>query len=272
MQVIDFINGKGYKLIRFPDGEPHLELEPLNRKEPVSVRCRITNSDDLFLFMQLADILKRQCVAVMELEIFYLMGTRCDRLFDLNRPFTLSLVADVVNSLGAACVSLYEPHSVRACQLIRNVFSAHFTKTIVRGLQERGDYRLVAPDNGALERYDEDELSVICQKHRDEATGALTGFSVRALKDVSGQNLLVFDDLCDGGGTFVGLAPKLRGLAPKSLSLAVTHAVQRAGIDRVAAYYDKVFITNSYKEWGSEDLPENVEVLNIDCREQWWGE
>lgn len=268
MQVIDFINGKGYKVVKFPDGELHLELDSLNRKEPVAVKCRITNSDELFLMMQLHDVLKRQCIEVDIIEIYYLMGMRCDRLFDMNRPFTLSLVSDVINAFGARCVCLYEPHSDRALRLIKNSSRCCMTEFLVGKLRDRDKYFLVAPDKGASERYLGFDFSVICQKHRDEATGNLTGFSARPLTNVSDRSLLVVDDLCDGGGTFVGLAPKLRELAPKSLSLLVTHAVQRAGIDRVAAYYDKVFITDTYKDWSSEDLADNVEVFRIDDFEQ----
>lgn len=268
MQVIDFINGKGYKVVKFPDGELHLELDALNRKEMVSIKCRITNSDELFLMMQLHDILKRQCIEVDIIEIYYLMGMRCDRLFDMSRPFTLSLVSDVINAFGARSVYLYEPHSERALRLIKNSGRYCMTEFVVGKLRDREKYYLVAPDKGAFDRYNNSDFSVICQKHRDEATGSLTEFSAKSLTNVSDKNLLVVDDLCDGGGTFVGLAPKLRELAPKSLSLLVTHAVQRAGIDRVAAYYDKVITTDTYKDWSSEDLADNVEVFRIDDFEQ----
>ena len=99
---------------------------------------------------------------------------------------------------------------------------------------------------------------------RNEATGELQGFRATPKEDVTGRDLLVIDDLCDGGGTFVGLAPKLRELNPKSLSLLVTHAIQKQGIEKVAAVYDKVSITDSYKDWTKESLPANVTVFKID--------
>ena len=67
MQVIDFINKRGYEVISFPDGEKHLKINQLDRKEDVEVICRITNSDELFLLMQLSDILNRQCVRVSKI-------------------------------------------------------------------------------------------------------------------------------------------------------------------------------------------------------------
>lgn len=257
-----------YKVITFPDGEKHLELAPLNRKESVNVICRITNSDDLFILMQLADILKRQCVEVETLYISYLMGMRCDRLFDVNRPFTLGIVADVINSLGALSVFIHEPHSTRALRLINNAFSMDVTYPLMMTIakeynetqaKEHGDMLFVAPDFGAQKRYGA-KFAVVCSKVRDEATGKLLNFNVEENLPVKGRDLLVVDDLCDGGGTFVGLAPKIRDLKPKSLSLLVAHAVQKEGIERVAAVYDKVYITNTYKDWRAEKLPVNVVV------------
>lgn len=258
--MIDLINRKGCKVIEFPDGELHLELDELNRKEGVNIDCRICNGNDLFLLMQLSDILKRQCVEVGEICIGYLMGMRCDRLFDLNRPFTLGIVADVINSFNARRVCVYEPHSVRTMNEIKNCTYVSITEKLVDELC--ANFLLVAPDNGAYERYDR-EFAVICSKKRNAATGELLGFDADAQDEVEGKDLLVVDDLCDGGGTFVGLAPKLRELKPKSLSLLVTHAVQKKGIENVAAVYDKVYITDTYKDWTKEDLPSNVNVYVV---------
>lgn len=265
MRLIDLTRpSDNYKVITFPDGEKHLELAPLNRKEYVNIRCRITNGDDLFILMQLADILARQCVEVDTVEILYLMGMRCDRLFDINRPFSLKLVADVINRLNASDVEIAEAHSNRVLSLISNSNTLRVTNYIARTLfTQNPNLRLVAPDKGATERYVTFNFSVICKKVRDEATGALLSFEAEAKDEVKGCDLLVIDDLCDGGGTFVGLAPKLRELQPKSLSLVVTHAVQLNGIKRVAEVYDKVYITNSYKEWQNEELPSNVKVFNV---------
>lgn len=263
MQTIDLINMKGCKVIKFPDGELHLELEDINRKDCVSIRCRITNSDDLFVLMQLSDILNRQCLEVVGIHIYYLIGMRCDRLFDINRPFTLGIVANVINSFHSDYIKIYEPHSYRTTSEIRHSIVADVTMDNYSNYFAHSN--VVFPDAGAKTRYGRLAANscVLCSKKRDEATGRLLDFEVNCDKDVSQDDLVVIDDLCDGGGTFVGLAPKLRALNPKSLSLLVTHAVQRKGIENVASVYDKVCITNSYKDWGKEDLPKNVQVIDI---------
>ena len=48
------------------------------------------------------------------------------------------------------------------------------------------------------------------------------------------------------------------------MSLLVTHAIQKQGVEKVAAVYDKVYITDTYKDWTKESLPANVTVFKVD--------
>lgn len=259
MQKIDFIKGKGYEVISFPDGEKHLKINKLDRKDTVEIICRITNSDDLFLLMQLSDILNRQCVCVKKITIPYLMTMRCDRLFSFEQPFSLKIVADVINSFNAKKVVIIEPHSNTCLDLIKNSEAVYLS----HGMIEHATC-VCYPDNGAFKRYSSYLLMgysyIKCSKVRDIETGSITSFSIDEISDSKDcDEIIVIDDLCDGGGTFVGIASKLRELKPSKLTLVVTHAVQKAGIERVAKVYDQVVITNSYKDW--DNLPENVRIV-----------
>ena len=46
-------------------------------------------------------------------------------------------------------------------------------------------------------------------------------------------------------------------------NIVVTHMVNPKGIQTLSAHYDKVFFTNSYKDWENEELPINVSVLKV---------
>ncbi len=271
MQIINLINQTGCKITTFPDGEKHVTLDELDRKQPVTIHCRITCADDLFCLMQVADVLKRQEMVIHTIFISYLMTARCDRLFDINRPFSLKLVADIINGMEAYNVAIIEPHSDRSLLLIKRssgiittteLFNAHLLP------QEDLDIVVALPDKGAKERYRYIQQSriptVTCNKVRDPESGKLLSFEVETEEVVcEGKDIVLMDDLCDGGGTFLGLAPKLRELAPKSLSLLITHAIQLEGIQKVAEAYDHVYITDSFKDWDKEELPENVTVFKI---------
>ena len=259
MQKIDFTKGVGYEVISFPDGEKHLKINKLDRKDTVEIICRITNSDDIFLLMQLSDILNRQCIVVEKITIKYLMTMRCDRLFSFEQPFSLKIVADVINSFNAKKVVIIEPHSNTCLDLIKNSEAWYTSK----GLLEYPT-TVCFPDKGAFTRYATNMIMrphIVCSKVRDVETGKITSFSIdKVYKYKQDSEIIVVDDLCDGGGTFIGIAHKLLELNPKKLILAVTHAVQKEGIERVAGVYDEVIITNSYKDWQNEDLPDNVKV------------
>ena len=262
MQTIDFTKGVGYEVISFPDGEKHLKINKLDRKDTVEIICRITNSDDLFLLMQLSDILNRQCVRVEKITIPYLMTMRCDRLFSFEQPFSLKIVADVINSFNAKQVVIIEPHSSTCLDLIKNSKAEY----IIDKLTDGDSFIFCLPDKGAVSRYGSNGFvhkPIICTKKRDIETGKLTGFEIEDLGDYQeGMVVIVADDLCDGGGTFVGIAEKIRELNPYSLVLAVVHAVQRSGIERVAKVYDQVVIANTYKDW--DNLPNNVLISNME--------
>jgi ribose-phosphate pyrophosphokinase len=266
MNKINFITGEGFKVITFPDGEKHLKVNELNPKEAVDIICRITNSDDLFLLMQLSDIIQRQELVVRRLYITYLMGMRCDRVFSMNEAFTLKIITNVINSFNAVEVWIEEPHSLRT-EMMTKGYGHNITLEFVR--KRLGAYTVCLPDEGAYMRYGKYGAGsyVLCKKKRDVETGELSGFAICNTYRYRNHNgIVVIDDLCDGGGTFVGIAELLRKeLAPKELVLVVTHAVQEAGLKKVASVYDKVYITDSYKDWSNvENLPSNISVIKLE--------
>lgn len=87
---------------------------------------------------------------------------------------------------------------------------------------------------------------------------------IKALPEGTLCPIRVLDDLCDGGGTFVGIAKELRKAAPnRKLSIYVTHMVNPKGILNLSENYNEVYFTNSYKDWQNETLPSNVKVIEI---------
>lgn len=268
MQILDLIRPMEsdikYEMITFPDGEPHIKLGNIDRKDEVRVKCRIKNPTDLFILMQVGDILNRQGVA-FSITIYYLMSMRMDRVISFNEAFSLSIVAKVINSLNPEYVSVLEPHSKVTHKLITSIWGSPYVENYSRF----GDYLYVLPDKGAWKRYSLPlERKVYCSKIRDLNTGKLSGFKVEnpnVIKDNPSKSLLVVDDLCDGGGTFAGIAKELREIDPdRKLDIYVTHMVNPKGIITLSKNYDNVYFTNSYKNWEEENgLPANVNVIKV---------
>lgn len=267
MQIINLINkDKGdivYDIINFSDGEKHIKfITEINRKDSVKVICRITSMDELFILMQVGDILNRMEVE-WALVITYLMGMRMDRVMSFNEAFSLKIVAKTINDMHPDAVFVVEPHSDRTLKLINNSTPLMNRFAEAAMTDPEHNYMVVFPDAGAKLRYGkalENKVPMMtCHKKRDPATGKLSGFGIdnpEVLNEYPECNaFFVIDDLCDGGGTFCGIADQLKELRPDfHRTLAITHAVSARGIYKVMDYYNDLFITNSYADWGNDQF------------------
>lgn len=136
------------------------------------------------------------------------------------------------------------------------------------------NYQVVFPDAGAKDRYGSQYKCVCAEKVRDIATGQIQSIKILnpELLSENDKPILVVDDLCDGGGTFVGIAAELRKYTDKELNIFVVHMVNPRGIENLSKTYDHVYFTNSYKDWNGFKaefgkavplLPENVTQINV---------
>ena len=249
-----------FKIIVFPDGEPHIILGEIDRKCSFKVICRITNPTDLFIVAQVGDILNRQGVS-FTISIKYLMSMRMDRVMSFNEAYSLRIVMRILKATGAKGIYVLEPHNKIAILDNGGIIMPANKPDFL-------EYLPVFPDKGAFERYRYSfGDAIICSKVRDTSTGKLTGFSIEnpeLFKSIPDKPLMVIDDLCDGGGTFAGIAELLEKECPdRPKSIYVTHAVNARGIENMSKHYNNVYITDSYKDWQLEELPKNVTVIEI---------
>jgi len=263
MNTLNLINKEkgdvSYEIITFPDGEPHIKITDLDRKEDIEVICRIANPTDLFILMQVGNILNRQGI-IFTLKIGYLMSMRMDRVMNFGEAYSLEIVASIINSLNARKVKILEPHSEKTLTLIKRS----------KGINDNillGDYLRVYPDEGAAKRYNANPMTdVIFKKKRNLNDGRI--ISIEPINpDVlyrSAKPIMVIDDLCDGGMTFKLIADCLKKEVPnREKNIVVTHMVNPKGIETLSVNYDNVTFTNSYKDWEKENLPQNVNVITV---------
>ena len=276
MQILNLTNQEKsdikYTISHFPDGEVQITLGEFSRKDNIEVRCRITNAEELFLVKQVFDILDRNEV-VYDVFISYLMGMRMDRVMDFNRPFTLKIVADILKSSKARSFNVLEPHSSRTVGLLGMAYEPAVEQIVPN---ELSNYQLVFPDAGAKKRYETlfyfgfDSDTIFCSKVRDIKTGKILSIKVDNPEQISDKQMLIVDDLCDGGGTFVGVAEAIRAIKPDAkLNIKVIHMVNHKGIENLSKNFDNVYFTNSYCDWESGykvnglKFPNNVTQINV---------
>ena len=253
-----------YSISRFPDGEVQISLGDFSHKEQIQVKCRITNAEDLFILMQVLDILDRHEVSYV-LSIYYLMGMRMDRVMNFNRPFTLKIVLNSLKNCNADNIEILEPHSDIYYDYR---FGGKFTELYIEGSPSNTvwhGYQMVLPDAGAKERYDYQYVgtALVCSKVRDLTTGKILEIKIDNPEAISDKPLLILDDLCDGGDTFCGIAKAFNslGISKERLNIAVTHMVNPKGIKNLSENFNHIWFTNSYKDW--DNLPKNVTMLKV---------
>jgi ribose-phosphate pyrophosphokinase len=244
-----------FQSFMFAGGEPHIKINPnFDVTETVTVTHRLNSFNDLGLLCLAVDALKQMHAKLGMLFIPYYPAARQDRLMVKGEPLSVKVYADIINTMGFEKVMVFDAHSevtpalVNNCEVITN---NAFIKQVIETIGH--DVLLVSPDGGALKKiYKVSEylggIEVIeCSKNRDVKTGKLKGFKVYA-DDLQGKNCLIVDDICDGGGTFIGLAQELKNKNAGNLYLAVSHGIFSKGVDDLKPYFTQLFTTNSFKE------------------------
>lgn len=172
---------------------------------------------------------------------------------------------NLINSMNPESVNVLEPHSHKTEALIKE-----FWGSLEPRIPNFTGYIPVYPDAGAVNRYQTLGEVLICSKTRNPDTGKLEGFHIEnpeLLQDEDFKDfpLVVMDDLCDAGGTFVGIADKIREVNPdRKLAIYVTHMVNPKGITTLSENYDEVYFTNSYADWDEYmKLPDNVRIIKV---------
>lgn len=249
----------------FNGGEMHIRLN--NRidyinVDKVVVTHRIKNSDDIMLLLLATDALNKYGIDNMDLIIPYVPYARQDRICNTGEAFSLEVFSKLINSLGFRKVFVVDPHSDQVKKYISNCYPLQVTDYVEDILSVLpNETVLVAPDAGAFNRVCKiagqlRKNFMQCSKVRDPETGKLLSFESNLPKEHIGKPLLIVDDICDGGGTFLGLADALKKDGAGDLYLYVTHGIFSAGFMALWSKFQHIFTTNSFNTIGDiQDEP-----------------
>ena len=235
----------------FNGGEPHIRIGEIKDLSLVQVTHRINSFNDLGLLCIAVDALKRMKVEKIQVFIPYFPAARQDRVMVSGESLTVKVYATIINGMGVDSVTVFDPHSEVTPAVLDNCITIQNYEFIEKVLPLiPTDIILVSPDAGASKKIFKlaTQLGINnvleCGKKRDVTTGALSGFSVPA-DDLQGKPCLIVDDICDGGGTFLGLGAELKKKNAGELFLAVSHGIFSKGFEELSAMYTQVFTTDS---------------------------
>lgn len=247
-----------FKAFTFNGGERHIRLENPGPyvNATFEVEARMTSPYDIIDLLLVTDALRQAGTNIqIDLLMPYVPYARQDRVCAVGEPLSARVFCDLINSQGYNLVEIWDAHSDVVPALlnrVRNIPSSHFVGqlfvTTERVLHEAPT--LVAPDAGALKKVGAIAklygLEVIrADKTRDTKTGEITGTVVYS-DYVCDTDLLVVDDICDGGRTFLELAKAMRPLTSGKLILYVTHGIFSNGLDELGEAFDLIVSPNVF--------------------------
>jgi ribose-phosphate pyrophosphokinase len=258
----DLIN---FQKFTFHGGEPHIKLEVFANDEDIVVTSRLRNSNDFMMLMVASEALSQSSMVFhhKHLVIPYFPGARQDRRMVEGEPLTVKVYADMINSLGYDSVEVFDPHSDVCMALLDNSEATNNHRLVQRCLQllDVPDLVLVSPDAGSnkkilkLAQHVGADRIVKCDKVRDIKTGNLSGFSVYG-DHLANKPCVIVDDICDGGGTFIGLAQVLKEKGAGDLYLIVSHGIFSNGFVELSKYFKRIFTTDSWVNNYALEIPE----------------
>jgi len=245
----------------FSGGEPHIKIQSdFHTDKSVTITHRLNSFNDVGLLLLAVDALRRMYVKNIDVFIPYFPAARQDRVMIKGEPLSVKIYADIINELKLDNVTVFDAHSEVTPALLNNctnINNHEFIKEVVKQIGSR--VKLISPDGGALKKiYKVSEYLggvdvVECSKSRDVRSGKLTGFKVYT-DDFKGADCLIVDDICDGGGTFMGLAEELKKKNAGKLYLAVSHGIFSKGLDGFFPAFSKIFTTDSFKTFKNENV------------------
>lgn len=231
---------------QFPGGEWHLRnihTYP-NRRVTWIADVRGADPNDLVKAALLASH-AAYWMQTFVLMLPYLPAARADR----GTPKGAAAYAWLANSLGAQSIIAVDGHSEAGVRPYNNVIELDATAFIDRALMGRTYDAVIAPDDGALYRGQAMAQHLGCKlirasKERDFATGRIIGMRMLDATPKDWRYLVV-DDICDGGGTFVGLAEMLN-LPTDQLDLWITHGIFSGKAGQLHDHYGRIYTTDSH--------------------------
>jgi ribose-phosphate pyrophosphokinase len=241
----------------YPDNTPVVDLEEAwNRFAGQDTTFMISRPDSLHEFvthMFVADSFYERGGRIDSLILPRIPGARQDRVkWEGDWLFTLKSIAKMINDRHFDKVITLDPHSLATTALIDRLVVPEIRLRHCMedaGINTNLYAGIIAPDLGASKRAQEAadmfELPVFqAGKVRDPQTNKLSGFHFYSTL-IPSNRYLVVDDLCDAGGTFIGLAEEAKKVYGVTLDLFVTHGLFTKGTSALEKVYNNIITTDS---------------------------
>lgn len=270
------LDGKLYPVetFTFSGGEEHVSLKnvPLNseaeklgyltiskaNQDRLEIVARLQSSQAIMQFLMVTEVLNRLGPTNMSVTVPYFPYARQDRVTVATEAFSLQGMASLLNVHIYKKILTYDLHSMVAFKYMEeNKLEEISQLSIIKKNEELLSFIkeerpiLLAPDKGAFDKTAQlaQELDlpfIFAHKKRNPATGEIVETLIPNADLCAGRTVLIPDDICDGGRTFIQLATILRASGAARIALYVTHGIFSRGYDIFSGLIDRIYTTNTF--------------------------
>jgi phosphoribosylpyrophosphate synthetase len=253
-------------ITKYPDNTSYADIINI----PVyNFTFRINSYEDLWHLNQITDAIRHSTGIIPEITIPCLLDAQADRRFAETQSSGLKLVCKLLNSMPAT-FKIFHPHNREVVEAMLDevtiIDNTEFIKKAIEthypDLEEaEQDLILMSTDAGGFKPLMKlaDNLNWKGEVFSASKSRHWNGTSSDLIQQVShtdfkGKNVLIVDDICIHGKTFIGLAEILKKQYIKRLFLAVSHMSLDSVNNNLIKSFDTIHTTNSkYNYYLQED-------------------
>jgi ribose-phosphate pyrophosphokinase len=261
------LNGTPIVPTIFPDGTSQVwKLDSLLPDHNVVV-WRFEQEVELVWLLQLAMLLDVTTVH-QHLVMPYLPYARQDKEVQNDRTFALKTLTCMLADSIWTSITTFDAHNPEPLEYL---FERQYRNVMpdLTALCEGYD-GVIFPDAGAQARYGHllpaGLPSLTATKERDQDTGRITRYTLAHIDRLWGARVLVVDDLCDGGATFLALADALADVVADA-GLYVSHGVFSKGLDALLGRYGRIITTDSILDPSADRYQQAITDGNLIVKE-----
>ena len=253
------VNGVEIKQFNFSGGEVYtkVDIESLitSKSDYISIRSELQSSDDIMALLMVTDTIKRiGHNPKICLSIPYFPYARQDKISEKGEALSLKVICNLINAQNYDTIIINDVHSDTTKALLNTHVIFIEQHDLVNAIFDKFSIKvdaLVSPDFGASKKIyklaSDLDIPVIQANKARDTKGTIIRTEVYC-DDLTDKDVLIVDDIADGGRTFIELAKVLQEKNVRSIGLYVTHGIFSKGLEPLfEAGINKIYTTDSFR-------------------------
>lgn len=260
-----------FEKIKYPDGTFYAKMVEGSKDEAYT--HWINSYEDLFYLMKIKDICNYNKIDPI-LNIPFMIDGQADKRFNDNESADLKLTCSFLNFMKFKEIRVFHPHNPEVVEMaldnVKIIDNSEYIKDVLKTIENPENTVLMSTDAGGFKPlmkladkigWKGEVFAASKSRHWDESQRKSILTQQIDREDFGGKDILIVDDLCVYGGTFIGLYNLLAGKNCGKISLAVSHLTVKKPNKQLEQFH-KVYCTNSKFNQDEYEL-NNLTVFDV---------